>query len=447
VNPTPDSTNMNDKKQIFGWLMYDWANSAFVTTVAVGLLPIYFVRVVFGDVETYSFGLFELKPTTIWAFTLSAVAVIVFIIAPILGAIADFSNSKKKFLMIFCYGGSLFGILLYFCSAGDVWQTIVFFFFAQTGLVGSMVFYDAFLPHIATDDTIDWISGKGYAYGYIGGGTQFALSIGLVAGSDFLGIEKDYAVRLAMTMASLWWGGFALFTYFYLKEPVSHNTIPDDFREMNPIAAYIRMGIGRTLATAKKVKIYKHLVLFLSAFLIYNNGIQTVIYTTTLYGKEELELTDSALMTALLIIQIFALPGALLFSKIAEKISAKKSLMITLSLWSALVIYAYFIDSASEFLVLSGIGGLILGGSQSLSRSLYGSMIPVNASAEFYGFYSIFSKFSSIWGLLVYGTIGELYSLRTAILSLIVFFVAGSILLSFVNVEKAKMAKKSQLFQ
>jgi len=344
--------------------MYDWANSAFVTTVAVGLLPIYFVRVVFGDVETYSFGLFELKPSTIWAYTLSGVAVIVFLIAPILGAIADFSNSKKKFLMIFCYGGSLFGILLYFCSAGDVWQTIIFFFFAQTGLVGSMVFYDAFLPHIATEENIDWISGKGYAYGYIGGGMQFAISIGLVAGSDFLGIEKDYAIRLAMTMASLWWGGFALFTYFYLKEPVSQNKLPDGFKESNPIVAYIRIGIRRTFATAKKVKTFKHLVLFLSAFLIYNNGIQTVIYTTTLYGKTVLELSDAALMTALLIVQIFALPGALLFSKIAEKISAKKSLMITLSLWSALVIYAYFMNTKSEFLILSGIGGLILGGPQ-----------------------------------------------------------------------------------
>lgn len=427
--------------------MYDWANSAFVTTVAVGLLPIYFLRVVFGDVESYSFGLFELKPYTIWSFTLSAVAVVVFLIAPVLGAIADFSNSKKKFLMIFCYGGCLFGILLYFCTAGDVWKTIIFFFFAQTGLVGSMVFYDSFLPHIATDDNIDWISGKGYAYGYIGGGTQFAISIGLVAGSDFLGIEQDYAVRLAMTMASLWWGGFALFTYFYLKEPVSQNKLPDDFKKLDPIAAYIRIGMRRTLATAKKVKTFKHLVLFLAAFLIYNNGIQTVIYTTTLYGTQELDLSDAALMTALLIIQIFALPGALLFSKIAEKISAKKSLMITLSLWSALVIYAYFINTKTEFLVLSGIGGLILGGSQSLSRSLYGSMIPVNASAEFYGFYSIFSKFSSIWGLLVYGTIGELYSLRTAILSLMFFFIAGSILLAFVDVDKAKEAKKSQLFQ
>ena len=437
---------MDDKKQIFGWLMYDWANSAFVTTVAVGLLPIYFVQVVIGS-DTYSFGLFELKSTTIWSYTLSAVAGVVFLIAPVLGAIADFSNSKKKFLMIFCYGGSLFGILLYFCEAGDVWLTIVFFFFAQTGLVGSMVFYDAFLPHISTDDNIDWISGKGYAYGYIGGGTQFAISIGLVAGSEFLGIDKNYAVRLAMTMASLWWGGFALFTYFYLKDTGLQNELPERFKGTISLLEYARIGIQRTFATTRKVKSFKHLVLFLAAFLIYNNGIQTVIYTMSIYGTVELELSIDSLLTALLIIQIAALPGALMFSKIAEKISAKKSLLITLSLWSAIVIYAYFITTKTEFLVLSGIGGLILGGSQSLSRSLYGSMIPVSASAEFYGFYSIISKSSSIGGLLVFGTIGELYSLRTAILSLIFFFIAGAILLAFVDVDKAKTAKKSKMFQ
>ena len=426
--------------------MYDWANSAFITTVTVAVLPIFFADVVVGQEGFRIWGV-VFKASTLWSFMLTVSALIIFLFAPVLGAIADFSASKKKFLMVFCYFGSLFGILLYFCGSGDVWMTIVFFAIAQIGFVGSNVFYDAFLPHIASEDKLDWVSGKGFAYGYLGGGLQFAISLGLVWQHEFFGFSEEQAARIAMAMAALWWAGFSLFTLFYLKETEVKEELSEAYKRMPLWAAYTRIGIHRTLATAKKVKRFKHLLLFLIAYLIYNDGIETVILMATMFGKEELEFSAEILMVTLLIIQFVALIGALIFGKLGEKISAKKALMITLVLWSFVVIYAYFMDAAGEYFMLGVIVGLVLGGSQSLSRSLYGAMIPVSASAEFYGFYSVFKKFSAIWGPFVFGFVGHVTgTLRLSIISLIIFFVAGLIILAFVDVEQAKKAKMSALF-
>lgn len=437
---------MNDKKQIFGWAMYDWANSAFITTVTVAVLPIFFVDVVVGEEGIRIWGI-VFKASTLWSFMLAFGALIVFLFAPVLGAIADFSASKKKFLMVFCYLGSLFGILLYFCGSGDVWMTMIFFVIAQGGFVGANVFYDAFLPHIASEDKLDWVSGKGFAYGYLGGGLQFAISLGLISGHEFFGIAEEHAARIAMAMAALWWAGFSLFTLFYLKESEAKEELPEAYKKMPLWIAYTRIGVQRTIVTAKKVKSFKQLLLFLIAFMIYNDGVQTVILMATMFGKEELEFSAEILMVTLLIIQFVALFGALIFSKLGEKISAKKALMITLVIWSFVVIYAYFMETPGEYLMLGVIVGLVLGGSQSLSRSLYGAMIPVSASAEFYGFYSVFKKFSAIWGPFVFGIIGHLTgSLRLSIISLIIFFVIGLIILAFVDVEQAKKAKMSELF-
>ena len=437
---------MNNKKQIFGWAMYDWANSAFITTVTVAVLPIYFAGVVVGE-EGVRIGNTIFKASSLWGLMLSGAAFLVFLSAPVLGAIADFSSAKKKFLMTFCYSGSLAGIMLYFCSSGDVWKTIIFFVMAQAFFVSANVFYDAFLPHIASDDKLDWVSGKGFAYGYSGGGLQLAISIVLISKHDFFGITEEHAARIAMAMAALWWAGFSFFTLFYLKEAEAKEKLPEEYKKMPSLIAYIGIGFQRTISTAKKVKNFKHLLMFLIAFMIYNDGIQTVINMAAIYGKEELHFSSAVLMLILLIIQFVALFGALIFGKLGEMISAKKALIITLCLWSFVVIYAYYMNTVGEFFFLGVIVGIVMGGSQSLSRSLYGSMIPVNASAEFYGFYSVFSKFSAIWGPLVFSIIGQLTgSLRLSILSLIFFFVIGLTMLIFVNVDKAKEAKMSDIF-
>ncbi|MEB3278104.1 MAG: MFS transporter [Lyngbya sp.] len=431
----------NNQKEIFGWLMYDWANSAYITTVVVAVLPAYFAGVVVpkGGV---TFAGTVYSATTIWGFLISLSAFIVFLIAPVMGAVSDFSASKKKFLTAFCYSGSLATCLLFFCQAGDLVQTIILFLIAQIGFVSANIFYDAFLPSIASEDQIDWISGKGFAYGYVGGGLQFALSLGLIAGHQALGISAELAARLAILMAGLWWGGFSIFTALYLKEAPTVETLPVEYRHLPSELAYLKVGIVRTVVTLRKLKAFKQLLYFLIAYMIYNNGIQTVITMATIYGTEELNFSTNVLMITLLVIQFVSVAGALAFSKLAEKISAKKALMVSLLGWSFVVIYAYFLTTPTEYFILGGIVGLVQGGSQSLSRSFYGSIIPVHASAEFYGFYSVFNKGSAIIGPLVFALIRQFTGTsRSAILSLIVFFILGLIILAGVNVKQAKAAK------
>lgn len=429
----------DDPKNIFGWCMYDWANSAYILTVAVGVLPAYFASVVVGADGLRIAGI-ETSATAVWAFTVSIASLITFLFAPILGAIADFSATKKRFLLVFAYAGALFTTLLYFCGSGDIYLTLLLFLLAQIGFIGSLVFYDSFITDVVSLERMDWISGKGYSYGYVGGGLQFAFALALVAGHEFLGISQAMAARIAILTAGLWWAGFSLVTMKYLRED----------RQGAPhrrISQYIAIGFSRTIQTTLKVRQFRHLVLFLLAFMLYNDGIQTVIDMASIYGAEELRLSTTTLMVTLLVVQIIAIFGALLFAWLATKIGAKKAIMLSLVLWSGVVIYAYFIQTAAEFFALGVVIGIVLGGSQALSRSFYGSMVPEEASAEFFGFYTVFSRFSAIWGPITFGLVRQaLGSSRLAIVSLIFFFIAGLILMAFVDERKAREAKASGLF-
>lgn len=434
-------TGKNDRRNIFGWCMYDWANSAFATTVLAALLPAYFAGEVVGP-QGVLVGGTVYSATTLWGLVVGLAALLIFLTAPLLGAVADFSASKKRFLLTFAYGGALFTLLLFFCKSGDVWLTLGLFLLAQIGFIAGNVFYDAFLPHIASEDKLDWVSGKGFAFGYLGGGLQFAVTLGLVAGHAHLGLSQALAARIGIALAGLWWAGFTLFTVKYLHETQRAQPLPEQFRNKPRMAAYAGVGFSRLWQTARKVGRFKHLLLFLIAFMLYNDGIQTVINMATIYGKEELQLSTTTLMITLLIIQLIAIVGALCFSRLAAHIGAKRAVMVTLVLWTAVVIYGYFIQTATEYFILGVVVGIVLGGSQALSRSLYGSMIPEDASAEFYGFYSVFSKFSAIWGPLAFALIRQVTgSARLSIVSLMVFFIAGLILLAFVDETKAREAR------
>ena len=431
----------NDKKTIFGWCMYDWANSAYITTAAVALLPDYFARAVVGEAGVDIFGM-NMSATALWGFMLATAAFLVFLFAPVLGAVADFSSAKKRFLTSFAYMGSLFAMMLYFCESGDVTLTIVLFLGSQICFVGGNVFYDAFLPQIASEDKMDSVSARGYAFGYVGGSLQFGAALGLVAMHETVGISITTAARIGMAMTGVWWAGWTVLTMKYLKEEKTPYELPETYRNTPKVIAYLSVGITRTIATAKKVGRFKHLVLFLVAYMVYNDGIHTVTSMATIYGTEELKLTTTTLMVTLLLVQVVAIGGALIFSRLADRIGAKRSVMFALVLWSGVVTYGYFIHTATEFFVLGMVVGVVLGGTQALSRSLYGAMIPEQASAEFYGFYSVFSKFSSIWGPTTFGVIKQVTgSARLAIISLMIFFVAGLILLGFVNEAKAKADK------
>jgi UMF1 family MFS transporter len=430
----------NDKKTIFGWCMYDWANSAYITTAAVALLPNYFAQAVVGKAGVDIFGM-NMSATALWGFMLGGAAFLVFLFAPVLGAIADFSSGKRRFLAGFAYMGSLFATMLYFCKSGDVGLTIALFMGTQVCFVAGNVFYDAFLPQIASEDKLDSVSAKGYAFGYVGGSLQFAIALGLVA-MQKTPEDQAMAARIGMAMTGIWWAGWTLLTLKYLKEVKIPYELPEAYRDRPKILAYLALGISRTVATAKRVGRFKHLTLFLVAYMIYNDGIHTVTSMATIYGTEELRLSTTALMVTLLLVQVVAIGGALVFSRIANRIGAKHAVMCALVLWSGVVTYGYFIHTATEFFVLGIIVGVVLGGTQALSRSFYGAMIPEQASAEFYGFYSVFSKFSSIWGPVTFGFIKQITgSARLAIISLMIFFIVGLILLGFVDEEKAKADK------
>jgi MFS transporter, UMF1 family len=438
---------MNDKKQIFAWAMYDWANSAYVTTVAVAVLPIFFADVVVGDNGTTFFG-YNFRATTLWAWTICFSSIILFLTAPVLGAIADFKSSKRKFLFGFCMAGSLASVSLLLCGPGDVLLTMTLFTISQIGFIGGNVFYDAFLPQIASEDKIDWVSSKGFAYGYIGGGIHFFLSLILISQHDVFGLSLYSASKIAMASAGLWWGSFSLITFFNLKEKNYNYSLSKKYEKLNPFTAVVFTGFSRMIDTAGKIIKVKHLLIFLLAYMIYNDGIQTVISVSSIYGRQELKLSPNDLMLTLLMIQFIAFFGALLFGKLGTILSAKKALIISLVLWSFVVIYAYFMKTSTEYYILGVIVGLAMGGSQSLSRSLYGTMIPAEEAAEYYGFYSIFSKFSSIWGPLVFGSVDFISgSSRQAIISLIFFFIVGLFLLSFVNINKAAQAKNDLRIQ
>ena len=430
----------NDRKTIFGWCMYDWANSAYITTAAVALLPNYFAQAVVGEAGVDIFGM-NMSATALWGFMLGGAAFLVFLFAPVLGAIADFSSGKRRFLAGFAYMGSLFATMLYFCKSGDVGLTIALFMGTQVCFVAGNVFYDAFLPQIASEDKLDSVSAKGYAFGYVGGSLQFAIALGLVA-MQKTPEDQAMAARIGMAMTGIWWAGWTLLTMKYLKEAKIPYELPEAYRDRPKILAYLALGISRTVATAKRVGRFKHLTLFLVAYMIYNDGIHTVTSMATIYGTEELRLSTTALMVTLLLVQVVAIGGALVFSRIANRIGAKHAVMCALVLWSGVVTYGYFIHTATEFFVLGIIVGVVLGGTQALSRSFYGAMIPEQASAEFYGFYSVFSKFSSIWGPVTFGFIKQITgSARLAIISLMIFFIVGLILLGFVDEEKAKADK------
>ena len=435
----------DDPKTIFGWCMYDWANSAYMTT-AVGLRPVYFAKVVVGEGGVRFAGT-RYHADTLWAFMVGTADVLAFIAAPVLGAIADFSAAKRRFLLSFAYTGALFTLLLYACRSGDVARTMAFFIVAQFAYVSANVFYDGFLPQVASPERMDWVSGKGYSYGYVGGGLQFALALALVAAHGYVGVSQETAMRLGIASAGLWWAGFTLVTARRLREEGAPEPLPARYAGWSRWLALVAVGLSRTLATTRSAGRFRHLVLFLLAFMFYNDGIQTVINLATTYGAVELKLSAWALMGTLLVIQFVSTFGALLFGWLAGRMGTKRAIMLSLVLWTGVVVYAYFMRSAAEFFALGMLVGVVLGGSQALSRSYFGSMVPEQASAEFYGFYTVFTKFSSIWGPFAFALIKQVTgSSRQAIVSLVVFFILGLLLLAVVDEAKARQARTAMEF-
>jgi UMF1 family MFS transporter len=440
------ATIKNDRRVIFGWAMYDWANSAYIT-IAGAVVAAFFT----GDIVPEE-GYLGLSGETLWAAVVSTGALVLFLGMPVLGAIADYSAAKRAFLRVCALVGAGFTMLVPFVPAGAVLMFLGLFLVSQVGYVAANVFYDGFLPDISTDETIDKVSSKGFAMGYIGGGIYLAVVLVLIlmSGDDgATGLSDTGAARVGIFGAGVWWVGFTLFSLSRLPETGSRESLPPEYAGRSRVGAYARVGFARTIATARKLVGFKQVMLFVIAFVLYNDGTQTVITVSGAYAEDTLDLELETVAIAFLIVQFIAFFGALAFGVIADRVGTKRAILISLSVWSAIAIAGYFLPEgqAMPLYGLAVVIGFVLGGVQALSRSLYGSMIPEEASAEFYGFFSVFSKFSAIWGPLVFAIVSAATgSGRPAILSIIAFFILGMFVLSRVDVEEARASRARWAF-
>jgi UMF1 family MFS transporter len=369
--------------------------------------------------------------------------ILVAVSAPLLGAIADYSQTKRRFLIFYCYTGVLFTGLLYFIHEGDYWMGALFYIIASVGFAGGNVFYNAFLPDIATPRTMGRISGWGFTVGYLGGGLLLVINLIMLNHPTRIGFpEGTFTVHHTFLSVSLWWGLFAIPTFLWVKEGRpdvgARSRLPDLGHGGMPL---LKIGWQTVFQTMRKINSYRELKKFLIAFLLYNDGIQTVIILASIFGAEVLKMETGELIIYFLVVQGTAFWGSMLFGYLADWMGKKKTILLTLWVWIGVVIWAYrigiFWDPKTEYWILGILAGLVLGGSQSASRALAASIIPEGHAAEFFGFFAIAHKFASIFGPLVYGVILSLTgSLQNSILSLILFFGFGIFFLMRVDEKK-----------
>lgn len=427
---------MNDKREIFGWSMYDWANSAFSTTVVTVFLGPYLTALVEAQVgEGGSFfllGFIEIAAEAYFPFLVSTSVFLQVLILPLLGAIADYSNLKRRMWTSFAIIGAAVTIGMFFIEGDAYLFGGLLFIIANVAFGASIVFYNSFLPQIASPERRDSVSSYGWALGYLGGGVLLAINVALFSFAETLGISDGLAIRISLASAGVWWLVFGLFAIRRVRERGAE-------RERPAGQSFLRVGIKQLRSTLGEMRKYPTTLRYLLAYLIYNDGIQTVIAISALFGAQELGMAISELTLLILMVQFVAFGGALLFGRVAGRVGAKQAIIITLIIWSGISIWAQLgLNSKTEFWILGAVVAVVLGGSQAISRSLFSQMIPKNQEAEFFSFYEISERGTSWTGPLLFGLVTQATgSMRTALFSLIVLFVGGLLLLITVDVERA----------
>jgi MFS transporter, UMF1 family len=428
-----------DRPELRAWAMYDWAASAMQTTIMVAVFPIYFVKVAGA-------GLPGSAATQRLAVVNTLALVVIALLSPILGAISDYRGNKKPLLAAFMIVGASAVAAMFFIHRGDIELASRLFLMALIGGAGSFVFYEALLPHIAHPDEIDRVSTAGYAMGYIGGGVLLALNLMWIQQPDWFGLpsgpnlsqpEATLPVRLAFVSVAIWWVVFSIPLFRRVPEPLPLLE-PDE----RPGESPIKMAFVRLAETFHELRGYRQAFLMLVAFMIYNDGIQTIIKMATAYGTE-IGIGQNALIGAILLVQFVGIPCSFSFGILARRIGAKHAIFLGLLAYAVISVLGYFMTNATHFYMLAGLVGMVQGGTQALSRSLFASMIPPHKSGEFFGFFSVFEKFAGILGPLIFaGTIAVTGSSRNAILSVIGFFAVGAALLWTVDVEEGQEAAR-----
>ena len=474
------------RRRINAWCMYDWANSAFATTIMAAVLPVYYSAVAAATLPS------EAVATAYWSLGLSISLAIVAVLSPILGTVSDVVQNKKRFLAFFAIVGILGTALMVLVDEGDWLLASILFVFARIGFTGANVFYDALLPHVAPDDQRDWVSTRGYAMGYLGGGILLAINTVMIAT-----LPGTWGPRLSFLSVAIWWAVFSIPIFTRVPEP------PSATAKLKPGAGVIKVSFQRLWEVFRDLRRYKELFKYLVAFLIYNDAIGTIIGIASIYGAE-LGFDSVQLVMALLLVQFVGVPFSLIFGRLpssddnrrpyylafvvfnlvalpvigaagsrlwgevsvlqilgtlamvelaslvfaialgkpllgrlASRLDTRGSIILALVVYAVIAVWGYFLHSVLEFWLLAWMVAMVQGGSQALSRSLYASLSPKAKSGEFFGLFSVMEKFSAILGPLLFAAaVGIFGNSRPAILSLIVFFFVGIVILRTVNIEE-----------
>lgn len=432
--PTAES-----RREQIGWYFYDWANSAFSTTVVTVFLGPYLTTITRNAADAsgqiYPLGI-PIAAGAYFAYLVSLSVLLQVLFLPILGAIADYTHLKKRLMGLFAYIGAFATLGLYFVQGTNYQLGGALFVLANLSFGASIVFYNAFLPDIAVPDRRDAVSSQGWAVGYLGGGLLLVFNLAFYTNAEQFGVSSLDAARISMTSAGLWWAIFTLIPLAALRTRASARSLP-------PGERYLTIGFRQLAETFRSARMYPQTLLFLVAYLIYNDGIQTVIALASQFGAEELKLDQGILIQAILLVQFVAFFGALAFGWVAMRVGAKRAILGSLVIWASVVLFAYaFIQPGqpTQFFIMAAVIALVLGGSQALSRSVFSLMIPPGRESEYFSMYEISERGTSWMGPLVFGlALQATGSYRVALVLLIIFFVVGGLLLTRVNIRQAAL--------
>ena len=421
----------NNPRTINGWAFFDWANSAYALVITVAIFPGYFLELTSDSVNVLGF---RMSDSTLYAWSIALAYMVIAILSPILSGIADYGGQKKAFLRFFTTLGALACIsLLFFTGMPTLWVGVLGFILATIGFAGGIVFYNSFLPLIATEDRYDDVSAKGFSYGFIGSVILLLINLLVIMKYQWFGFPDGLrAVPTAFVMVGLWWIGFA---------QIPLRRLPEDRVEKQPKANLIRKGYDELLKAWQSLKQDRNTVAFLISFFCYNAGVQAVLFLASTFAEKELHFSSAGLILLVLILQIVAIGGAWASAKLSGKKGNKFSLMIMLFIWTVVCIVGYFVQTGLDFYLLASAVGLVMGGIQSLSRATYAKFLPENTpdTASYFSFYDVMDKVSTVAGTFVFGFVEQLTGgMRNSVLALAVFFVVSVVVLATVTVRRMK---------
>jgi MFS transporter, UMF1 family len=414
------------RPELRAWALYDVANSAWMTTILL-IFPLYFVNVAAS-------GMRADVARSWFAFVTSLSVILVGLIGPVLGTMADFRGNKKGFLAAFLALGAAATAAMYWITQGRFVLALASFVIGNVGVTSTLAFYNALLPSIASADEVDRVSTAGYALGYLGGGVLLALNALLIARPSLLGLaDKNTATRVSLLSVAVWWVLFSIPLFLKVKEPAARREAGEESGD--GLLRVVRRRLGETF---RELRRHRDAGLLLLAFLVYNDGINTIIRMATTFG-DEIGIPQTHMIGALLVVQFVGIPFAFAFGLLAGRIGAKRAILLALAVYGGIAVYAYTLRTSAQFFGLAFLVGTVQGGAQGLSRSLFATLIPAHKAGEMFGFFGVFDRFGGALGSLLFGLmLSATGSSRPAILSLIVLFLVGGVLLTRVDVERGR---------